>query len=459
MSRMSVVVGAFMVGGILLFAGGLFLIGDRRLLFARQFELNATFGKVTGLQVGGKVRLAGFDAGEVLEIGIPSRPSDPFRVRMRVREDLHQLVRTDSTCGLQTDGIVGSTFVQITKGTDQAPVVPAGALINGVDPIDFADVIREGRETFRTVSREIIDLKGDVSLAIGAVAQTAQSANGLIASVGEEIRGVSKSGTAALEEVQQVLANAGDVVEGVKSGRGTVGQLMTDDALYKRLTGLGSESEQTMRNIREATDRGRAILADFTAQNGQGQQMMQTMRDILGQTGEIVSDLADSTEALKRNFLFRGFFRQRGFYDIDAISRDAYAAGALERNNRTALKIWVAANVLFARDVNGTERLTDAGKRRLDSVMGDFTRYPRDSPLVVEGYSQTAQGESAYLTSVEQATLVRDYLRDRFRRKSNLLDFIAMGDEAVGSPSGDRRWAGVALALYVRNDALAASSR
>jgi phospholipid/cholesterol/gamma-HCH transport system substrate-binding protein len=187
--------------------------------------------------------------------------------------------------------------------------------------------------------------------------------------------------------------------------------------------------------------------------------MMQTMRDILGQTGEIVSDLADSTEALKRNFLFRGFFRQRGFYDIDAISRDAYAAGALERNNRTALKIWVAANVLFARDVNGTERLTDAGKRRLDSVMGDFTRYPRDSPLVVEGYSQTAQGESAYLTSVEQATLVRDYLRDRFRRKSNLLDFIAMGDEAVGSPSGDRRWAGVALALYVRNDALAASSR
>jgi phospholipid/cholesterol/gamma-HCH transport system substrate-binding protein len=114
MSRMRVVVGAFIVGGILLFAGGLFLIGDRRLLLARQFELNATFGKVTGLQVGGKVRLAGFDAGEVLEIMIPPRPSDRFRVRMRVREDLHQLVRIDSTCGLQTDGIVGSTFLQIS---------------------------------------------------------------------------------------------------------------------------------------------------------------------------------------------------------------------------------------------------------------------------------------------------------------------------------------------------------
>jgi phospholipid/cholesterol/gamma-HCH transport system substrate-binding protein len=459
MSRMRVAVGAFIVGGILLFASGLFLIGDRRLLFARQFELSATFGKVTGLQVGGKVRLAGFDAGEVLEIVIPARPSDRFRVRMRVREDLHQLVRDDSTCSLQTDGIVGSTFVQISKGTDEAPVVPPGAALDGIDPIEFADLIREGRETFRTVSREIIDLKGDASQAIESVTELTRSTAVVIGSVGEEVRGVSKSSTAALDHVTQAFASAQDVIDGVKAGRGTVGQLVTDDTLYRRLTGLGSETEQAMRNIREATDRGRAMIEDLTAPNGKGQQMVQTMRDVLGQTQEVVSDLADSMEALKRNFLFRGFFRQRGFYDLDAISADAYAAGALEGKDRTVLKIWIGADVLFARDENGTQRLTDAGKRRLDSVMGDFVRYPRDSPLVVEGYSPTVQGESAYLTSTEQGTLVRDYLRDRFRRKSALLDFIAMGSQAVGSPSGDDRWAGVALALYVRKDALPGSRR
>ena len=57
--------------------------------------------------------------------------------------------------------------------------------------------------------------------------------------------------------------------------------------------------------------------------------MVQSMRDILRQTQGRVGS-ADGTEALKRNVLFRGFFRQRGFYDLDAISRDAYAAGALE---------------------------------------------------------------------------------------------------------------------------------
>ncbi|MDH4066414.1 MAG: MCE family protein, partial [Acidobacteriota bacterium] len=68
-------VGAFVLGGVLLFAAGLFLIGDRRLLFTDNFEIGTTFSKVTGLQVGTRVRLAGLDAGEVLEIRVPRRPS------------------------------------------------------------------------------------------------------------------------------------------------------------------------------------------------------------------------------------------------------------------------------------------------------------------------------------------------------------------------------------------------
>jgi len=57
------IVGAFVLGGLLLFGGGLFLIGDRRLLFVEQFEINSTFGKVTGLEVGTSVTVAGLAAG------------------------------------------------------------------------------------------------------------------------------------------------------------------------------------------------------------------------------------------------------------------------------------------------------------------------------------------------------------------------------------------------------------
>ena len=453
-----VVVGVFLVGGFLLFAAGLFLIGDRRLLFARQVEIYSEFGKVTGLEVGSKVRVAGLDAGEVLAIGIPSRPSEKFRVRVRLRDDLLPLVRTDSVAAMQTDGIVGNTYLQVGRGTDAAPVVSPGGTIAGLDPVEFADLIQEGRDTFRTVTREMVDLKGSVDQTFNALAGTARTTSGLITDLGSDLSDMAQHGTAAVEDARAVLAASREVVDQVTAGKGTVGRLLTDDALYQHVAGIGKETEQTMRNLREATEHGRTLMAGFMAPDGTAQQVAQGLRATLVQTQEMVSDLAESTEALKRNFLFRGFFRDRGFYDLDAISHESYLTGALEGEDRTALRIWLDAGGLFSRDADGREVLTDGGKQRLDSAMADFIRYPRDSPLIVEGYVESAAGEAAYFASADRAALVRDYLVARFRLKTTLVDFIGLSDRINGSSRGDGRWSGVALALFIRNDALGRSA-
>ncbi|MBI4263912.1 MAG: MCE family protein [Acidobacteria bacterium] len=455
MTRMrSALVGAFVLGGLLLFGGGLFLIGDRRLLFAEQFELFTTFGKVTGLQVGTRVRLAGLDAGEVLDVRIPPSPAEPFRVRMRLREDLRQLVRTDSTAAVQTDGIVGNAFIQISVGTDAAPLVQPGDTIAGNDPIEFADLIQEGRETFRTVSREVLDLKEDVSTAVLALTETIDTANGVIADVGRDVGTLTMASGQVVTDVQGTLADARGLVNDVRAGRGTIGRLITDEALYERMAGIGREAEQTVRSLRETTEQAQRAVEAFTARDGTAQQITQTLRNTLAEVQEVTSDLAEGTEALKRNFLFRGFFRQRGFFDLDSVSREAYQAGVLEGQDRTALRIWIAEDGLFAREADGTERLTDAGRRRLDSAMADLVRYPRDSPLVVEGYAESQGGEAAYLASVDRAQIVRDYLLARFRRQATLTGIMPMSDQAPGSPRGDGRWSGVALALFVSNEAL-----
>jgi phospholipid/cholesterol/gamma-HCH transport system substrate-binding protein len=455
MNRMrGAIVGAFVLGGLVLFGAGLFLIGDRRLLFAEQFELLSTFGKVTGLQVGTQVRLAGLQAGEVLEIRVPSRPSERFVVRMRLREDLRPLVRTDSTSTVQTDGIVGSAFVQISVGTDEAPVVQPGDTITGIDPIEFADLIQEGRDTFRIVAGEVIELKDDVSAAVVVLTETIQTANGVIERVGADVGTLTATGVRVVEDVELVVADARGLVEDVRGGQGTLGKLVTDDALYQRIAGIGGEVEMTLQNVRETTEHARTVFESFTARDGTAQQIAQTLRNTLVSVQEVTSDLAEGTEALKRNFLFRGFFRDRGFFDLDAVSRDEYQAGVLEGPDRTALRIWIDAAGLFVRDPDGADRLTDAGRRRLDSAMVDLVRYPRDSPLVVEGYAESREGEAAYLVSVDRAQVVRDYLLGRFRRQSTLTGIMPMSDQAAGSPSGDDRWSGVALALFVSNEEL-----
>jgi len=447
-------VGTFVAAGLILFAVGLFLIGDRRLLFSPRFELNTTFTKVSGLQVGTKVRVAGLDAGEVLQVGVPGRPSEPFVVRMRLREDLRPLVRRDSVCAVQTDGIVGNAFIQVGRGTDAAPVVAAGDTIAGRDPVEFADLIDEGRRTFQTVTQEIADLGTEMTEVVDGLTAMTDSATTLITDVGRDVKLISSSSAEFVEDGRQLLEDVRGIAGDVRAGKGSLGKLLTDDALYERLVNISTEAEQTVTGVRETTERAREIVDGLGSPDGAAQQMVQSLRDTLRDTREVISDLSEGSEALKRNFLFRGFFRDRGFFDLDTISREAYVAGALEGRDRTALRVWVDAGGLFDTLPDGREQLSDDGRRRLDSAMADLVRYPRDSPLVVEGYSDGSETGVAYLVSADRAQLVRDYLLSRFRRTATLTGVMPMAADAPGSPRGDGRWAGVALTLFVRNDAL-----
>ena len=142
-STRAVLVGAFVVGGIVLFSIGLFMIGNRRMLFADNFDLRSEFAEIAGLQLGAKVRVAGMDAGEVREIHVPTGPRGKFQVIMRVRSDLHPVIRVDSVASIQNEGLVGNKFVQIEAGTDAAPLVAENGSIRGEEPIDLSDIIKK----------------------------------------------------------------------------------------------------------------------------------------------------------------------------------------------------------------------------------------------------------------------------------------------------------------------------
>src|SRR5689334_16781263 len=110
MRNKNVNVGLFVVGGLVLFGAGLFLIGDRRQTFGEHVEYYSEFRNLAGLSKGATVRVGGMDAGEVLAINIPDSPPLRFRVRWRITAKLRELVRHDSVASVDTEGIVGGTY-------------------------------------------------------------------------------------------------------------------------------------------------------------------------------------------------------------------------------------------------------------------------------------------------------------------------------------------------------------
>lgn len=437
-----VAVGAFLVLGLALFALGLFFIGDRRMLFDDSLHVYAEFSDVGGLQNGAVVRVGGMDAGEVDQINVPSGPSAKFRVRMRVRKALWPLMRLDSVASIQNDGLVGNKFVQVEAGTDASPQVAEGGTIRSREPFDLADMFDRLSDTIDLITTTITDVKTGVDEALSAVSLTANDARALIGDVGTQLRAVTNSSRALAADLQVILQN-------VREGRGTVGKFVNDDEFYNRVKAIAAEAEAAIVNLREASENAKKAIADFRGDDGPARGMVTSLQGTLAAANEALTDLAANSEALKRNFFFRGFFNRRGFYDLDDLSVEEYRRGALETNDRRVLRVWVSAAVLFATDESGTEVLTEDGRRRLDSAMAPFLGYPPDTPFVIEGYADGVTRDVQFVLSRRRAELVRAHLAGKFGLDAGYVTTMAMGPEAPGSPQ-DGRWEGVALAAFVR---------
>ena len=434
-------VGAFVIGGLLLFAVGLFLIGDRRLLFSEQFEIEADFGNVAGVEISTAVRLSGMPAGEVIGIEIPDAPGGRFVVRMRVREDLHALVRTDSEAAILSDGLLGGAFIQLRAGSETAPLVPDGGALRGVDAAAIADLIAEGRETFRIVAHEMEQMRAVWFEAIDDFGSLlGEDRDEFFRLIDNDVQQVTDANERLVDETQKMV----DEVRRAVLGTVATGQ----DAVERVLR----ETEGTMRSVRTSAEHVEDAIARFSGPDSATQRLLVEAGDVMSRAREAMADVADNTEALKRNWLFRGFFAERGFYNLDDLTVAEYRT-LLDDDRYAPLRIWLAADRLFETDPDGGLTLRDDAGRRIEEAMGELLQYPRSSPIVVEGYATAGAVGPRMLAALARADLVQRHVARTFRR-AGATGTMALGAEAAESPSGDGRWDGVALTLFADPDAL-----
>jgi len=461
-SSRNAVVGAFVIGGLLLFALGLFTIGDRRKLFSRDFEIWTEFKELGGVQNGAKVKVGGMDAGEVTEIQVPAQPQARFRVRMRVLEKLHAVVRSDSVASIQTEGILGNKFVKIDAGTPEAAQAAPGSTIPGREPFDFGDLLQEVRDTIGKVRGQMDDV-------FASVQDTSRQANDLIAAVRGDVEAIVESGKKITDDVSLV-------VEGVQAGRGIFGKLVKDEGLSEsaartmksfektaenvressgKITEFVSEFqerqimreiEQTVKNLQQLTAQARDAIESFQGKDGKGEAVAAEIRRTMADAREAMSDLADNMEALKHNWFVRGFFNKRGFYDVDNLTITEYRAGSFTRGKERQ-QVWLRKTDLFVKDSQQEEELSEEGKRRLNEFAADFQRYPRNSLIMVEGYSTEGSKGDQSLVSRGRAMQVREYLVKAFHFDRNYIGVMPMGALASNSPAGNT-WDGVALVVF-----------
>jgi phospholipid/cholesterol/gamma-HCH transport system substrate-binding protein len=291
------------------------------------------------------------DAGQVVAIGVPDSPSAGFRVKWRIDADLRGLVRTDSVVTIGTQGVVGDTDLSVGPGSARAQEAAALATIPSREPIELSELLAGGARLLTEAQGTMKEMSAKLGVALDTITST--------------------------------VSNANDVVVGLKQGRGAAGMLLSDDALAGRIreavknaeqatTYLGHASSQAdalvtdlnsrqipqkagevVDNLRVATDnlsesskQVRQVVSEIAQPDRRGTSVGTNITESLMQANIATSNLAEGTEALKHNFLVRGYFKKRGYYNLADLSPATYRrerAFASQGHHR----VWLSGSELF----------------------------------------------------------------------------------------------------------------
>lgn len=461
-------VGIFVVAGILLFTVGLFLIGSRQQLFSHKYSIFADFDDVNTIQPGATVRVSGMNAGTVKAVSIPKTPSARFRIELSVDDKFQHIIREDSTASISTEGMVGNKFVEVDKGTDNSPECRPGCTIKTKEGGGLDALMKEGTQIGNQVQAAIQDLRSRADQAMVNIRDLTAHADKTVVAIQPNVERVAKNAAAMSGDAKQVIA-------GVKEGQGAAGKLLVDPQTAARVTEAIANAKQTTTNIDEASKKVSSMVSEvqkqdlppvhetvdhvqdtaaqidqatrtFLSKGNTTENTAETLRDTVHSAKSAAGNLSDDTEAIKHNFFLRGFFKRRGFYNLNTITPSKYASSDFVKKARA--RIWIPAAGLFKAGAGGSQELSGAGPSILDQYMSDLVPYLPNNPIVIEGYSASGPPDQRYLASVQRATEVRDYLEKRFHLSPKLVGIMPLGDR---TPPGVRKstWDGICLALVV----------
>lgn len=208
-----------------LFVAGalIFALGGEGGFFATRYDLRVRFPNVAGIKAGSPVRVAGVEVGRVTSVQFVGAEVE---VAFELLESMRQQVRTASVATIGSVSLLGEGAIDVTATTEGTP------LPNG------------GYVTF--------------SGSLGGLGDVTTQAAGM-------------------------LEQAGDLVTGIQAGEGTVGRLLTDEALYEELRDMAGAASSVMRNL----ESGRGSIGRLMSDPTMAQQLEASLTNLSAVTGRL----------------------------------------------------------------------------------------------------------------------------------------------------------------------------
>lgn len=245
-------VGIFLIVALGLLGFGLFLIGETGHVFGERYRLVTLMRSAAGLARGAPVQVAGQAAGQVERVQFiepEQRPStgEAVAVWLAVDRELQAQIRADSRARVRTQGLLGDRLIDIEPGSPGARVLEQGDTLSSEDVLDYQELLDDAAAAMTDLTRMVRNLSRLTH---------------------DLVRGDGTLGRLVVDDAlyRRLVSLGGSLdrfLERATSGEGFVGRMLEDDTLYERLvSATASLDSLTMAAVDGRGSLGRLLRSD-----------------------------------------------------------------------------------------------------------------------------------------------------------------------------------------------------
>lgn len=229
-------IGMLAVFAIVMAAVLVFAVGGAGGFFWQRYPLKVRFPNIASVKSGTPVRLSGIEVGSVTEVQLAGAGAEAW---FQVSKQVRPLITDRSLAVIGAISMLGEGAVDITAGPGGTPIPDWGYVPSGTNPGSLAALQDAAGSSLAETNKLIADLRA-----------------------GKGSLGKLITDDAVYQDLDKLVRAAERVTTAVESGRGSVGRLMRDPAVYNELAAATGNLNEITRRLKAGEGSLGALLND-----------------------------------------------------------------------------------------------------------------------------------------------------------------------------------------------------
>ncbi|WP_363317272.1 MlaD family protein [uncultured Lutibacter sp.] len=304
--------GLFIVISTLLLILTLYFIGNKQNLFGNTFKISAVFNNVNGLQLGNNVRYSGINVGTVKSIVMINDTT--ICVDMVIEEKILKHLKKNAIAAIGSDGLVGSMVINIAPNKNLSRALLPGDTIQSYSKINTNDML----ETLNTTNENAAILTSDLQKITTAINQGKGTLGMLIKDdeLSKNLKQTILNLTKTSAEASQTFSKLNTIVTSINFDQ-SIANLIVNDSIAT------NQFKSVITNLDSSSKKMDSVITNLNAfitmlQHSEGTLnylvkdtiLVKNIDETIFNIKESSVKLNEDLEALKHNFLFRGYFKK-----------------------------------------------------------------------------------------------------------------------------------------------------